>query len=149
MSQEKKNQNKTAEEEEEINNYGTSILPYNTQWTQLENQEKQRLKILLDSFNEDQMRRYEIFRRANIDKLSLRKMVNCILNQSITPNICIVISGFVKVFIGEIVEKALDIQKKWGHSGPLAPEHLREAYRLYKQETKRIPQNRTIRRLFR
>ncbi|EMR10290.1 hypothetical protein PNEG_01551 [Pneumocystis murina B123] len=149
MSQEKKHQLKTAEEEEETNDYGTSILSYNTQWAQLENQEKQRLKILLDSFNEDQMRRYEIFRRANIDKPSLRKMVNCILNQSITPNICIVISGFVKVFIGEIVEKALDIQKKWGHSGPLAPKHLREAYRLYKQETKRIPQNRVNRCLFR
>ncbi|QSL64892.1 hypothetical protein MERGE_002196 [Pneumocystis wakefieldiae] len=149
MSQEKKAQAKTGEEEEETNDYEASIMSYNTHWAPLESQEKQRLKVLLDNFSEDQMRRYEIFRRANIDKPSLRRMVNCMLNQSITPNICVVISGFVKVFIGEIVEKALDVQKKWGDSGPLAPNHLREAYRLYKQETKRMPQSRTNRRLFR
>ncbi|KAG5513721.1 hypothetical protein PMAC_000759 [Pneumocystis sp. 'macacae'] len=148
MSQEKRSQ-LSAVEEEETNDYGTSIVAYNTQWTQQEDEEKMRLKILLDSFNEDQMRRYEIFRRANLDRSSFRRMVNSMLNQSITPNICIVISGFVKVFIGEIIEKARDIQQQWGHTGPLAPDHLREAYRIYKRDTKRMPQSRTHRRLFR
>ncbi|KAG4301933.1 hypothetical protein PCANB_002031 [Pneumocystis canis] len=149
MFQDKKLQINVLEEEEEINDYGTSIISYNTQWTKSEDEEKMRLKILLDSFNEDQMQRYEIFRRANLDRSSFRRMVNSILNQSITPNICIVISGFVKVFIGEIIEKARDIQQQWGHTGPLAPEHLREAYRLYKLESKRMPQNRSCKRLFR
>ncbi|KAG4306148.1 hypothetical protein PORY_000136 [Pneumocystis oryctolagi] len=149
MSQEKKSQSTAFEEEEEINDYGTSIIPCNVQWTPFEDEEKMRLKVLLDSFNEDQMQRYEIFRRANLDRSSFRRMVNSMLNQSITPNICIVISGFVKVFIGEIIEKARDVQQRWGHTGPLAPDHLREAYRLYKRDTKRMPQSRTHRRLFR
>ncbi|KAG4301517.1 hypothetical protein PCK1_002230 [Pneumocystis canis] len=59
------------------------------------------------------------------------------------------VGGRYNLFIGEIIEKARDIQQQWGHSGPLAPEHLREAYRLYKLETKRMPQNRSCRRLFR
>jgi hypothetical protein len=39
-----------------------------------------------------------------------------------------------KVFIGEIVESARKIQADRGASGPLRPEHLLEAHRLYKEE---------------
>jgi transcription initiation factor TFIID subunit 11 len=62
-----------------------------------------------------------------------------------------VISGFAKVFVGEIVEKARDVQMLKGDEGPLQPEHLREAWRLYKEKGSRnggVPESGKLKRLF-
>lgn len=63
-------------------------------------------------------------------------MVGQILGHPCSHNMSIVVAGFAKVFVGEIVEKALDVRQEWGETGSLSPEHLREAYRRYKKETK-------------
>ena len=78
-------------------------------------------------------------------------MSNQILSQSIPQNIAIVISGFAKVFVGEIVESAREMQLLRGDEGPLAPEHLREAWRLYKERGSRnggVPESGKLKRLF-
>lgn len=56
------------------------------------------------------------------------------LNQSITANVATVIGGFTKLYMGEIIERALDIQEERGDAGPLLPDHLREAVRRYRTE---------------
>lgn len=99
--------------------------------------EKARMKLLLDSFNEDQMARYEVFRRVTLNKINVKKLANSILAQSLPQNIAVVIAGSGKVFVGEIVERARQIQSIRGQHGSLEPEHLREAYRLYKLESRR------------
>ncbi|CAG8813540.1 21559_t:CDS:2, partial [Cetraspora pellucida] len=85
--------------------------------------------------NKDQTERFEVYRRSALSKPNVKKLVSGILGQPCSNNISIVVAGFSKIFIGEIVEKALDIKKEWGSEGPLSPNHIREAFRRYKQET--------------
>ena len=56
------------------------------------------------------------------------------LSQSVTQNVGTVICGFSKVYTGEIIELALQVQRSWGDEGPLLPDHLREAARRYRVE---------------
>ncbi|KAK9322864.1 hTAFII28-like protein conserved region-domain-containing protein [Lipomyces orientalis] len=109
---------------------------------------QEQIKLLISSFTDDQMERYETFRRANISRGGVKKLANAVLNQSIANNVAVAISGFSKVFLGEVIERALDVQRRmdppyslnpYASPKPLLPEHIREAWRLYKQETALVP----------
>ncbi len=106
-------------------------------------EESMRLRLLLENFDQQQQERYETFRRANLNKANIKKIANQALGHSITPNVAIAIGGFSKIFVGELVERARRVQAQWSESGPLTPEHLREAYRRYKMETNLTPDSRT------
>ncbi|KAM0756598.1 TAFII28-domain-containing protein [Meredithblackwellia eburnea MCA 4105] len=93
--------------------------------------QKQDLRVLMEHFDNSQMDRYEAFRRSGLTKSAVRKLVNQVLQQSVSPTILTVVRGFSKVFVGEIVEKARSIATQ---PGPLTPADLREAYRLYQLE---------------
>ncbi|CAN6597020.1 hypothetical protein TRVA0_001S03664 [Trichomonascus vanleenenianus] len=106
--------------------------------------EKEKTKLLLAHFNGDQMSRYEAFRRANINRSGVKKLANSVLNQSITGNVAVALSGMSKVFVGEIVEKARVVQSRMDPEDhrelrPLKPEHFREAWRLFKIESGTVP----------
>ncbi|KAJ2743378.1 transcription initiation factor TFIID subunit 11 [Coemansia sp. BCRC 34301] len=98
-------------------------------------QSKEEIKELWDQMSEDQRQRFDVFRRTALNKGALKKLVGHILNQQVTPTLAFVVAGFSKVFVGEIVERAVQVQSERGDTGPLTPDHLREAYRLYKKET--------------
>jgi transcription initiation factor TFIID subunit 11 len=110
--------------------------------------EKMRMRRLLESFDEQQMARYEVFRRVGLNKNAVKRLANHVLNQSVTQNVAVVIAGASKVFVGEIVERARAVQKLRGETGPLSPDCLREAYRQYKQ-TGLLPQSKPPKRMFR
>ncbi|KAJ2899855.1 transcription initiation factor TFIID subunit 11 [Coemansia aciculifera] len=98
-------------------------------------QSKEEIKELWDQMNEDQRQRFDVYRRTALNKGSIKKLVGLILNQQVTSTLTFVVAGFSKVFVGEIVERAVQVQSERGDTGPLTPDHLREAYRLYKKET--------------
>ncbi|KAI7861153.1 hTAFII28-like protein conserved region-domain-containing protein [Circinella umbellata] len=97
---------------------------------QMEKQ-KEDMKLLLENFSSEQLQRYEGYRRSALNRTNL---VSQVLNQQCSQTMAIVVAGFSKVYVGEIVEKAREVMEEWGHTGAIRPEHLREANRRYKQE---------------
>lgn len=69
--------------------------------------------ILIDAFTPEQSSRYDMFKRAKLAKSSVRKIVNQTLSQSVPPNVVTTISGYTKVFIGELIERARTVQEEW------------------------------------
>ncbi|KLO16851.1 TAFII28-domain-containing protein [Schizopora paradoxa] len=99
----------------------------------------------MDNFSPEQYDRYEAYRRNALPKQGVRRVVQQALNQQISTPVAQVVAGFSKVFVGEIVEKARKAQQRRGESGPLSPDHLREAYREYQEEAGRVGATRPLR----
>ncbi|KAH9974975.1 TAFII28-domain-containing protein [Lactifluus volemus] len=115
-----------------------------------QSQSKDNLKVLMDNFTPEQYERFEAYRRHALPKQAVRKVIQQSLGQQVSMPVAQIVAGFTKVFVGEIVEKARIVQARRGENGPLSPDHLREAYRMYQQETGRVGAARPLRgkRLF-
>ncbi|THH09073.1 hypothetical protein EW146_g8793 [Bondarzewia mesenterica] len=115
-----------------------------------QSQSKDNLKVLMDNFTPEQYERFEAYRRHALPKQAVRKVIQQTLGQQVSQPVAQVVAGFSKVFVGEIVEKARAVQARRGDTGPLSPDHLREAYRMYQEETGRVGAARPVRskRLF-
>lgn len=116
-----------------------------------EEAERERMKLLISYFDEQQMARYLAFRRANIRRAAVRKYASHLLNQPISNNVAMVLAGMSKVLIGDIIELAREVQdKKEGRAErtkplegkepePLLPSSIREAWRICKQNGAGVP----------
>ncbi|OMP03478.1 TAFII28-like protein [Corchorus olitorius] len=109
---------------------------------------------ILSQFTEDQMSRYESFRRSALQKSNMRRfcrgmqlLVSITGSQKVSLPMTIVVCGIAKMFVGELVETARMVMTERKESGPIRPCHIREAYRRLKLEGK-IPK-RSVQRLFR
>lgn len=89
-------------------------------------------RALLDTFDETTLSRYEVFRRAHLPKTSMRRIVSNLVGPVPGP-VAIVVSGVTKVFVGEIVEGALEVRDMLQETGPITPDHLRESFRRYQK----------------
>ncbi|KAJ2160699.1 transcription initiation factor TFIID subunit 11 [Coemansia sp. RSA 552] len=103
--------------------------------TTLIRQGKDEVREMWEQMSDEQRQRYGVYRQAALNKGAVKKLVSQVLNQQVSPTLAFVIAGFSKVFVGEIVERAVQIQTDRGDQGPLTPDHLRDAYRLYKKES--------------
>lgn len=81
--------------------------------------------------NPVQLRRYEQYRRSDLKNAKVKKvLVN--LNpalQKASEQYIIAVKGLSKLFVGDVVECAIEVKKQMGEKGALQPKHLREAYR--------------------
>ncbi len=75
--------------------------------------------------------RYEQLRRSAFSKNTLKKVIQKLTLAGVGPVMLFVIGGFTKIYVGEITAIALGIMKDRQIDGPIPPEVLAEAYRLY------------------
>ncbi|KIJ67393.1 hypothetical protein HYDPIDRAFT_108137 [Hydnomerulius pinastri MD-312] len=103
-----------------------------------QSESKDNLKVLMDNFSPAQYDRFEAYRRHALPKQAVRRVIQQTTGQQVSQPVAQIVAGFAKVFVGEIVEKARAVQSRRNDTGPLTPDHLREAYRLYQAETGRV-----------
>ncbi|KAB1212486.1 Transcription initiation factor TFIID subunit 11 [Morella rubra] len=139
-----KNKDDDQEEEEEDNmDVELSKLP-----SAADPAKMAKMQAILTQFTEEQMSRYESFRRAGFQKSNMKRLLASITGtQKISVPMTIVVSGIAKMFVGELIETARMVMTERKESGPIRPCHIREAYRRLKLEGK-IPK-RSVPRLFR
>ncbi|TPX63823.1 hypothetical protein SpCBS45565_g06345 [Spizellomyces sp. 'palustris'] len=111
--------------------------------------DKEAERALLATFTQEQVQRYEVFRRAHFQKGGMKKFLQGLLGQNVAESSAIVVAGAAKLFVGEMTEKAREIMEEWGDTGGIQPEHLREAYRRYKHDPASITPAGSKTRLFR
>ncbi|CAI8601952.1 unnamed protein product [Vicia faba] len=137
--------NKDDDDDEEEDNMDVELAKFPTAG---DPHKMAKMQAILSQFTEEQMSRYESFRRAGFQKANMKRLLASITgSQKISIPITIAVSGIAKVFVGEVVETARMVMKERKESGPIRPCHLREAHRRLKLEGKVF--KRTTSRLFR
>lgn len=105
-----------------------------------------KLQVLVSNFSDEQLDRYEMYRRSAFSKVSIKRLMHSITGTIPSSNVVIAMAGIAKVFVGEIVEEALEIQHREHNNEtkptPLEPKHLREACRRLNRHND-CPQRRT------
>ena len=98
-----------------------------------------KLQVLVSNFSDEQLDRYEMYRRSAFSKVSIKRLMHSITGAVPSSNVVIAIAGIAKVFVGEIVEEALEVQREENKTEqkptPLEPKHLREAFRRIRHQS--------------
>ncbi|KAJ7496734.1 hTAFII28-like protein conserved region-domain-containing protein [Mycena latifolia] len=115
-----------------------------------QSQSRENLKVLMENLTPLQYERFEAYRRQPLSKQAVRKVIQQTVGMQVSLQVAQIVAGFSKVFVGEMVERARAVQERRGETGPLSPDHLREAYRIYQNEAGRVGSARPLkaRRLF-
>ncbi|KAI1180466.1 transcription initiation factor TFIID-like protein [Nemania sp. FL0916] len=115
--------------------------------------EKELLALLKSQMDSVQFDRYEVWHRQSLKAQDVKRHINSITSQSCPTNVHQMMQVVCKMYLGDIVEAARDVQQEWNELGekqtdldddnlepsnelsqhrrqaPLRPDHLREAYR--------------------
>ncbi|KAJ8548066.1 hypothetical protein K7X08_021302 [Anisodus acutangulus] len=77
---------------------------------------------ILSQFTEEQMSRYESFRRSGSQKSNMKRLLTSISGSAkISIPMTIVVSGIAKMFVGELIETAKMVMAERKDTGPIRP----------------------------
>lgn len=107
-------------------------------WMKQQREEREKMQLLVSAFSNSQQDQYEVFRRSSFPKSGVRRIMQSVCGTAVSQNAVIAMAGITKVYVGEIVEAALQAREDMGEEGPLQPKHIREAVRRMKNK-KKIP----------
>lgn len=122
---------------------------------------KATFQLTLEKMNPEAATQFGMFQSVHLNKNTVRRLTNQTLSQSVPASVVNAIAAYTKLFAGEIVDRARQVQKEWTAAaeklptgeknedgfgkdgegepkvrerdrGPLLPDHLREALRRYK-----------------
>jgi transcription initiation factor TFIID subunit 11 len=93
----------------------------------------------MSTFTPEQEHRHLMYKRSTLNKTQLKRIVNQTVSQSVTALPLIAIGAYSKFFVGEIVTRALDVQKEWAvaFDANIEKERERQRQRESEQEQKR------------
>lgn len=74
--------------------------------------EDEKRRLLITSFTNDQMDRFEAYRRMTVNKPGVKKVCNSVLGHLISQNIAVVMAGILKLLLGDIITKAFEVQQR-------------------------------------
>jgi transcription initiation factor TFIID subunit 11 len=89
----------------------------------------------MSTFTPEQEHRHLMYKRSTLNKTQLKRIVNQTVSQSVTALPLIAIGAYSKFFVGEIVTRALDVQKEWAAAFDANIEKERERQRQRQRES--------------
>lgn len=105
-------------------------------WVKKQKETREKMQLLVSAFSNSQQDQYEIFRRSSFPKSSVKKIMQGVCGSTLPQNAVIAMAGIAKVYVGEVVEAALQAREDLAEDGPLQPKHVREAVRRLKKKRK-------------
>ncbi|TQV90616.1 transcription initiation factor tfiid subunit 11 [Cordyceps javanica] len=86
--------------------------------TQEQKQEEIRLRaMLVEAFDSEQYNRYELWRAAKLSDAVVKRVVNATVSQSVPQMVSTAVKAVAKLFAGEIIEQAREVQAEWIRAG--------------------------------
>ncbi|EFY89843.1 transcription initiation factor TFIID subunit 11 [Metarhizium acridum] len=109
---------KEAEEDDDDDENGEMALEDSGARTQEQKQEEIRLRaMLVEAFDSEQYNRYELWRAAKLSDAVVKRVVNATVSQSVPQMVSTAVKAVAKLFAGEIIEAARNVQGEWISAG--------------------------------
>jgi len=84
------------------------------QMTQAElSQQRERGRLFYEAALDDHKERLRSFGQAKLRTADVRRLVNQTLSQSVPQSVVLVVSSYMKMFAGMLIEEAREVQKEW------------------------------------
>jgi transcription initiation factor TFIID subunit 11 len=108
--------------------------------------EKENIAQLQEALTPDQMQRYVVYNRTKLKLITLKRIVNQTVSQSVTANPLQAVQWVGKVFVGEIVEAARVVQEEWAERWEVAGEEERQRREMQREEKRETEGEEALRR---